>query len=50
MGYTSSIAVGVWVGNNNSSMSKEPGVVLAGPILHNFMQNFLQRESQGTTN
>ena len=38
VGYTESIAAGVWVGNNdNSVMSKEPGVVLAGPIWHDFL-------------
>ncbi|MDO8633542.1 MAG: transglycosylase domain-containing protein [Candidatus Wildermuthbacteria bacterium] len=42
VGYTSSIASGVWVGNNdNSPMSKEPGVVLAGPIWHDFMAKAL---------
>ena len=43
MGYTSSISVGVWVGNNdNSPMFKEPGVVVAGPIFHQFMEKALQ--------
>jgi len=42
IGYTPSIAVGVWVGNNNNSpMAKEPGVVLAGPIFHNFLEKVL---------
>jgi penicillin-binding protein 1A len=42
IGYTPSISVGVWVGNNNNiSMAKKPGVVLAGPIFHNFMEKAL---------
>lgn len=37
IGYTPSLVVGVWVGNNdNSSMTKE-GLSLAGPIWHDFM-------------
>jgi penicillin-binding protein 1A len=39
IGYTPSIVAGVWTGNNdNSPMQKEPGVVLAGPIWHAFME------------
>ena len=42
IGYTPSIVVGVWVGNNNNEpMNKEPGVVLAGPIFHEFMEKML---------
>lgn len=42
IGYTPSIVVGVWVGNNdNSPMFKEPGVVVAGPIFHQFMEGAL---------
>ena len=42
IGYSSSIVTGVWVGNNNNApMSKEPGVVLAGPIFHSFMEEAL---------
>lgn len=42
IGYTPFISIGVWVGNNdNTPMWKEPGVVLAGPIFHNLMQEFL---------
>jgi len=42
IGYTPSIVVGVWVGNNNnSSMLKEPGIVLAGSIWRNFMDKIL---------
>lgn len=42
IGYTPSIAVGVWVGNNNNSpMSRIPAVSLAGPIFHQFMEKVL---------
>lgn len=42
IGYTPSIVVGVWVGNNdNSPMVKEPGIVLAGPIWRAFMEKVL---------
>ncbi len=42
IGYTPSIVTGVWVGNNdNTPMKKEPGVVLAGPIFHEFMEKTL---------
>ena len=43
IGYTPSISVGVWVGNNNNAPMKKPGVVLAGPIWHQFMTFALQR-------
>jgi len=44
IGYTSSIVTGVWVGNNdNTPMEKEPGVVLAGPIFHEFMERILEK-------
>ncbi|MCX6764611.1 MAG: transglycosylase domain-containing protein [Candidatus Nealsonbacteria bacterium] len=42
IGYTPSITVGVWAGNNNNSpMNKEPGVVSAAPIFHKFMEKML---------
>jgi 1A family penicillin-binding protein len=42
IGYTPSLVVGVWVGNNNNSpMEEKPGVVLAGPIWHNFFEKAL---------
>lgn len=42
IGFTPSIVVGVWVGNNNNeSMIKEPGVMLAGPIFHSFLDKVL---------
>ncbi len=44
IGYTPSIVTGVWVGNNdNTSMSKKPGVVLAGPIWRAFMTKALPK-------
>ncbi len=43
IGYTPSIVTGVWVGNNDNSPTKKPGVSLAGPIWHNFMNEILQK-------
>ncbi len=44
IGYTPSIVVGVWVGNNNNApMQKKPGVILAGPIWHSFMEKALSK-------
>ncbi len=44
MGFTPSLAAGVWVGNNDNSPFKpgSDGVVVAAPIWHNFMQRALQ--------
>ncbi|PIS38693.1 MAG: penicillin-binding protein, partial [Candidatus Nealsonbacteria bacterium CG08_land_8_20_14_0_20_43_11] len=42
IGYTPSLVVGVWTGNNdNSPILKEPGVMVAGPIWRNFMDKLL---------
>lgn len=42
IGYTPSLIVGVWVGNNNNEpMKKMPGVMLAAPIFHEFMEKAL---------
>ncbi len=47
IGYTPSIVAGVWVGNNNNSpMSKQPGIVLAGPIWRRFMEKALLRGTE----
>lgn len=47
IGYTPSIAVGVWVGNNNGQeMSKDPAVTTAGPIWKSFMEQVLWRLPQ----
>lgn len=38
IGYTHSIAIGVWTGNNdNSSTAKKPGITIAGPMWHQVM-------------
>jgi membrane peptidoglycan carboxypeptidase len=44
MGYTPSLAAGVWVGNNDYSPMKagSDGSVVAAPIWHNFMQRALK--------
>jgi 1A family penicillin-binding protein len=44
LGYTPSLAVGVWVGNNdNSPMNKgADGSIVAAPIWHQFMKNVLE--------
>ena len=42
IGYTPSITTGVWVGNNDNSPMTKPGVVLSGPIWHNFMAEALK--------
>ena len=43
VGYTSSIVAGVWAGNNdNSSTGEKPGLVLAAPIWHQFMEKALE--------
>ncbi len=42
IGYTPSISVGVWVGNNNNdAMLKKPAVSSAGPIFHSFLEKVL---------
>jgi len=44
VGYTPSIVVGVWAGNNdNTPMKKEPGIVLAGPIWRIFITEVLPK-------
>lgn len=41
MGYTSSLAVGVWTGNNNNDemIRRQPAATVAGPIFHQFMED-----------
>lgn len=42
IGYTPSLVVGVWAGNNdNSPMAKKPSIMIAGPIWHNFFAKAL---------
>jgi penicillin-binding protein 1A len=44
IGYTPKIAVGVWVGNNNNEpMKNRPGVSVAGPIFHSFLEKILPK-------
>lgn len=44
IGYSPSIVVGVWVGNNDASpMEKGPGVILAAPLWNVFMREALPR-------
>lgn len=38
IGYSPSIAVGVWAGNNDNKAMKKGGSALAGPIWNNFMR------------
>jgi penicillin-binding protein 1C len=42
VGYTPSITVGVWVGNNNNKAMKNGGAALAGPIWNKFITAALQ--------
>lgn len=47
IGYSPTIAAGVWSGNNdNSPMAKQPGVVISGPIWHQFMAEALLKFSK----
>jgi len=42
LGYTPSLTVGVWVGNNNNEpMAKKPAIDSAGAIFHSFMDKML---------
>lgn len=45
IGYTPSIVVGVWTGNNNNApmTRKQPAATVAGPIFHNFLEKVLQK-------
>ncbi|HEX3099997.1 MAG TPA: penicillin-binding protein, partial [Patescibacteria group bacterium] len=42
MGFTPSLAAGVWTGNNNNAPMKKDAVVMAGPIWHQFMAEALK--------
>jgi len=48
VGYTPSLAVGVWVGNNdNSAMAKSgAGIAAAGPLWHNFIKQAYQLKTE----
>ena len=43
IGYTPSIVVGVWAGNNNNApmTKRQPAATVAGPIFHNFLKEIL---------
>ncbi len=44
IGYTPSLAVGVWTGNNdNTPIKQEPGVYVAAPIWHAFFQQAFEK-------
>jgi penicillin-binding protein 1A len=45
IGYTPSIVIGVWTGNNNneSMIRRQPAATVAGPIFHKLMQYALSR-------
>ena len=43
MGYTPSIAVGVWAGNNENTPMKKGGSALAGPLFKSFMSYALTK-------
>ena len=45
IGYTPSIVVGVWVGNNNNApmTKRQPAATVAGPIFHDFLTEFLYK-------
>jgi 1A family penicillin-binding protein len=43
IGYTPSVAVGVWVGNNDNKPMKKGGAALAGPIWNAVMTEALQK-------
>ncbi len=42
IGYTPSIVVGVWAGNNNNTPMKKGGAAVAGPIWNKFMNEALK--------
>ncbi|HPH52115.1 MAG TPA: PBP1A family penicillin-binding protein [Candidatus Portnoybacteria bacterium] len=47
VGYTPSIAVGVWTGNNNNvSINKEPGAVIAAPIWNEFIKKAYAKKQE----
>ena len=50
IGYTPSIAVGVWTGNNNNApmTKRQPAATVAGPIFHQFLEEYFKK--RGTEN
>lgn len=50
VGYTPSLAVGVWAGNNdNTPMNREPGVVIAAPIWNEFIKKSYSKKQESRT-
>ena len=45
IGYTPSISIGVWVGNNNNQamIKRQPAATVAGPIFHDFLEKALEK-------
>jgi penicillin-binding protein 1A len=45
IGYTPSIVVGVWTGNNNNApmIKRQPAATVAGPIFHKFLEEVLTK-------
>ncbi|PJE57645.1 MAG: hypothetical protein COU82_00870 [Candidatus Portnoybacteria bacterium CG10_big_fil_rev_8_21_14_0_10_38_18] len=47
IGYTPSLVVGVWAGNNdNTPMNREPGLIVAAPIWNQFVKQAYEIKSQ----
>jgi len=47
VGYTPSIAVGVWTGNNNNTpINREPGAVIAAPIWNEFIKKSYSKKQE----
>jgi 1A family penicillin-binding protein len=47
IGYTPSLVVGVWAGNNdNTPMNKEPGAIIAAPIWNEFMRKAYAKKQE----
>ena len=51
IGYTPRVVAGVWAGNNNGTLpDKKPGLVLAAPIWHKFMEKAIELYPAGGFN
>jgi len=51
IGYTPSLVVGVWAGNNdNTPMNKEPGLIVAAPIWNRFIKQAYEIKNQKPEN
>jgi 1A family penicillin-binding protein len=48
MGYSPSVVVGIWVGNNNNEpmTRKQPAATVAGPIFHEIMEKILSKSPE----